>query len=270
MCVEVLVVPFALYHVRCTMCAVPFALYHLRRIMRVVSCGAVELTRAGARARDSVSSRRSSQSFGGQAVTCYVFLSSLRLRAVQFPQLWIVVFRSTRTRQRNRIAPRPCAMPIRNCHVRRRRARRRRASPRVPSRHHVMAVRFGSTPFPHGCWDRPIGIGVRARARARAGWRGRRERRGARRARASNVRAFLIQKSRSVKSQSSELPRPSKMDLHGSRASTRGSSSVPLRFLSSDHARPVPLRLLSGTHAASRRSLNAVMPSLASSEWKSF
>ena len=76
MCVEVLVVPFALYHVRCTMCAVPFALYHLRRIMRVVSCsGAVELTRA--RALGTVSSRRSlSQSFGGQAVTCYVFLDA--------------------------------------------------------------------------------------------------------------------------------------------------------------------------------------------------
>lgn len=142
----------------------------------------------------------------------------------------------------------------------------------------VRVCRVGITSWRFGSVRRPsrMGAGIgrsasgfgRARARGRVGAAAASGE--ARRARASNVRAFLIQKSRSVKSQSSELPRPSKMDLHGSRASTRGSSSVPLRFLSSDHARPVPLRLLSGTHAASRRSLNAVMPSLASSEWKSF
>jgi hypothetical protein len=68
----------------------------------------------------------------------------------------------------------PCAAPAG--------AAKTRKSACAERRHHVMAVRFGSTPFPHGCWDRPIGIGVRARARARAGWRGRRERRGAARA----------------------------------------------------------------------------------------
>ena len=266
-------VPCALYHVRCTICAIPFAPYHARCIMW---CRRADPRARSGRSVHGVVHSRS----GGQAVTCYVFLSSLLLRAVQFPQLWIVVFRSTRTRQRNRhddmapaqsgcvAMPTPCHHVVMSCA--RRAGRRRRASPRVPSRHHVMAVRFGSTPFPHGCWDRPIGIGVRARARGGAGWRGRRERRGAPCVVYGSTCAFLIQKSRSVKSQSSELPRPSKVDLHGSRASTRGSSSVPLRFLSSDHARPVPLRLLSGTHAASRRSLNAVMPSLASSEWKSF
>jgi hypothetical protein len=107
MCVEVLVVPFALYHVRCTMCAVPFALYHLRcticaagaAIMRVVSCGAVDIGRRGdprarppltqGQAHGTVSSQRSSQSFGGQAVTCYVFLDASPVRSspalIQFP-----------------------------------------------------------------------------------------------------------------------------------------------------------------------------------------
>jgi len=180
MCVEVLVVPFALYHVRCTMCAVPFALYHLRRIMRVVSCGAVELTRAGARARDSVSSRRSSQSFGGQAVTCYVFLSSLLLRAVQFPQLWIVVFRSTRTRQRNRIAPRPCAMPIRNCQCAAPAgaAKTRKSACAESASRHGGSVRFDALPaWVLGSADRHRGSGARARAGGLA--RSPRRRRGA-------------------------------------------------------------------------------------------
>lgn len=155
-------VPCALYHVRCTICAIPFAPYHARCIMWC--------RRADPRARSGRSvhaSRRSSQSFGGQAVTCYVFLSSLLLRAVQFPQLWIVVFRSTRTRQRNRIAPAPCAMPT--CRVRvsaRRAGRRRRASPRVPSRHHVIggSVRFDALPaWVLGSADRHRGSGARAR-----------------------------------------------------------------------------------------------------------
>ena len=80
-----------MYHVRCTMCAVPFALYHLRYTICAVSCALYHVVgrRADPRGRalGTVSSRRSSQSFGGQAVTCYVFLSSLLLRAVQFPQL---------------------------------------------------------------------------------------------------------------------------------------------------------------------------------------
>jgi hypothetical protein len=164
MCVEVLVVPFALYHVRCTICAVPFALYHLRRIMRVVSCGAVELTRAGARARDGQFTATSSQSFGGQAVTCYVFLSSLRLRAVQFPQLWIVVFvdanaatqRIARPKTRNRTAQ----VRVGRC-----------LSPRVPSRH-LTSWRFGSVRRPSrmgaGIGRSASGFG-RARARGRVG-----------------------------------------------------------------------------------------------------
>jgi len=168
-------VPCALYHVRCTICAIPFAPYHARCIMWCRRADPRGRARSGRSVHGVVHSR------SGVKRSLVMCFSHLCVSALYSSHSCGSSFSGRRERGNAtglRRAMCPMAMPIRNCHVRR--ARRRRASPRVPSRHHVMAVRFGSTPFPHGCWDRPIGIGVRARARARAGWRGRRERREAR------------------------------------------------------------------------------------------
>jgi hypothetical protein len=123
----------------------------------------------------------------------------------------------------------PCAcMPDAMCRcadVRgpRRAAKSRKSASAESASRHGGSVRFDALPaWVLGSADRHRGSGARARAGGLA-----RSPRAARRAvRTAYARtcAFLIQKSRSVKSQSSELPRPSKVDLHGSRASTRGSS----------------------------------------------
>ena len=136
MCVEVLVVRFVLYHVRCTICAVPFAPYHARCIMWCrrgdpLTQGRVRLTGRG----PGQTSQRSSQSFGGQAVTSYVFLCFSALyssHSCKFDE------RGTRARATKSQV-------------------RSQVSASVPSR--IMAIRFGSTSFPPGCWDgdRPIG-----------------------------------------------------------------------------------------------------------------
>jgi hypothetical protein len=222
-------VPCALYHLRCTICAVPFAPYYARCIMwyRRHCSLAVEVTSAGARAppltqgqaHGTVSSQRSSQSFGGQAVTCYVFLdASPELSGADtVPTLPTELeLRQLELRRLARVTPRVVISTN----------AARASSPRVPSKSRlpsrIMAVRFGSTSFPPGCWDRPIGIGVRgARAlpcgRARvsaAAVAGSPRRVGA---------SCAVFNSRSRESQGVSS-HPSKVDLHGSRASTRGSS----------------------------------------------
>ena len=129
-------VPCALYHLRCTICAIPFAPYHARCIMWCrrgdpLTQGRVRLTGRG----PGQTSQRSSQSFGGQAVTSYVFLCFSALyssHSCKFDE------RGTRARATKSQV-------------------RSQVSASVPSR--IMAIRFGSTSFPPGCWDgdRPIG-----------------------------------------------------------------------------------------------------------------
>jgi len=166
-------VPCALYHVRCTICAIPFAPYHARCIMWCRRADPRGRARSGRSVHGVVHSR------SGVKRSLVMCFSHLCFSALYSSHSCGSSFSGRR--ERGNATGLRRAMCHAMWHVRRawRRAANRRASPRVPSRHHVMAVRFGSTPFPHGCWDRPIGIGVRARARARAGWRGRRERRGA-------------------------------------------------------------------------------------------
>lgn len=266
-------VPCALCHVRCTICAIPFAPYHARCIMwcrRADPRGRARSASAGRSVHGVVHSR------SGVMRSLVMCFSHLCFSALYSSHSCGSSFSGRRERGNATGLRRamchvdvPWPMPHAPCGRAGGRKTRKSASAESASRHGG-SVRFDALPaWVLGSADRHRGSGARARAGGLAAVAASGE---ARRSTPVYVAtcAFLIQNSRSVKSQSSELPRPSKVDLHGSRASTRGSSSVPLRFLSSDHARPVPLRLLSGTHAASRRSLNAVMPSLASSEWKSF
>ena len=148
MCVEVLVVRFVLYHVRCTICAVPFAPYHARCIMWCrrgdpLTQGRVRLTGRG----PGQTSQRSSQSFGGQAVTSYVFLC--------FSALY---------------SSHSCKFDERGT-----RARATKSQVRCPRACQVASWRFGSVRRPSrlvaGMGIGRSAVGVRARP-SRAGWRG--------------------------------------------------------------------------------------------------
>ena len=204
-------VPCALYHVRCTICAIPFAPYHARCIMWCRRADPRGRARSGRSVHGVVHSR------SGVKRSLVMCISHLCVSALYSSHSCGSSFSSTRTRQRN---------GLRGEDAQRRKSARSAFPPaflrecRVGISRHGGSVRFDVLPaWVLGSADRHRGSG----ARARAGWRGRREARG-RRLERRRTCAFLIQKSRSVKSQSSELPRPSKMDLHGSRASTRGSS----------------------------------------------
>jgi hypothetical protein len=143
---------YSLYDLCCTMCAVPFAMYHLRRIMRVVTCGAVEVTRSlmthsgsGQRqAHGTVKLHSVVHSPSGVKRSLLMCFSASPRCTVPTVVISTNAARAHAQRSRKSGGPRACQVRFGSS-----------------KSHHgdLMAIRFGSTSFPPGCWDgdRPIG-----------------------------------------------------------------------------------------------------------------